>query len=179
MLHMSLQKNRGVDPEVYGLDMLKAGADLSQKTVQELITLDAKKEFALGKSKVEIAQVNTVDIAEVTARQADIEAKINEVIAAKGLDLFVLVITDILENDSLALALGAEAAKVEKAFNVTLEKKQHSFTKRCCIKKETSRTSADRRTFLINTTRLLNHSAVFFLSIFFLMNIHITNENIL
>lgn len=70
---------------------------------------------------MEIAQVNTVDIAEVTARQADIEAKINEVIAAKGLDLFVLVITDILENDSLALALGAEAAKVEKAFNVTLE----------------------------------------------------------
>ncbi|MFP3718087.1 DHH family phosphoesterase, partial [Bacillus safensis] len=115
-----LAKIAGVDPEVYGLDMLKAGADLSQKTVQELITLDAK-EFALGKSKVEIAQVNTVDIAEVTARQADIEAKINEVIAAKGLDLFVLVITDILENDSLALALGAEAAKVEKAFNVTLE----------------------------------------------------------
>ncbi|EDW21256.1 manganese-dependent inorganic pyrophosphatase [Bacillus pumilus] len=110
----------GVDPEVYGLDMLKAGADLSQKTVQELITIDAK-EFALGNSKVEIAQVNTVDIAEVTARQADIEAKINEVIAAKGLDLFVLVITDILENDSLALALGVEAAKVEKAFNVTLE----------------------------------------------------------
>lgn len=70
---------------------------------------------------MEIAQVNTVDIAEVTARQADIEAKINEVIAAKGLDLFVLVITDILENDSLALALGVEAAKVEKAFNVTLE----------------------------------------------------------
>ena len=115
-----LAKIAGVDPEVYGLDMLKAGADLSQKTVQELITLDAK-EFALGNSKVEIAQVNTVDIAEVTARQADIEAKINEVIAAKGLDLFVLVITDILENDSLALALGAEATKVEKAFNVTLE----------------------------------------------------------
>nr|MDF9460191.1 manganese-dependent inorganic pyrophosphatase [Bacillus pumilus] len=110
----------GVDPEVYGLDMLKAGADLSQKTVQELITIDAK-EFALGNSKVEIAQVNTVDIAEVTARQADIEAKINEVIATKGLDLFVLVITDILENDSLALALGTEAEKVEKAFNVTLE----------------------------------------------------------
>ncbi|WP_313957088.1 DHHA2 domain-containing protein, partial [Staphylococcus epidermidis] len=81
-----LAKMAGVDPEVYGLDMLKAGADLSQKTVQELITLDAK-EFALGNSKVEIAQVNTVDIAEVTARQADIEAKINEVIAAKGLDL--------------------------------------------------------------------------------------------
>ena len=32
----------GVDPEVYGLDMLKAGADLSEKTVQELITIDAK-----------------------------------------------------------------------------------------------------------------------------------------
>ncbi|MBL6009112.1 manganese-dependent inorganic pyrophosphatase [Bacillus halotolerans] len=110
----------GVDAEEYGLNMLKAGADLSKKTVEELISLDAK-EFTLGSKKVEIAQVNTVDIEDVRKRQAELEAVISKVVAEKNLDLFLLVITDILENDSLALAIGNEADKVEKAFNVTLE----------------------------------------------------------
>ncbi|MCY8826120.1 manganese-dependent inorganic pyrophosphatase [Bacillus atrophaeus] len=110
----------GVDAEEYGLNMLKAGADLSKKTVEELITLDAK-EFNLGGKKVEIAQVNTVDIEDVKKRQPELEAALSEVIAEKNLDLFLLVITDILENDSLALAIGDQTDKVEKAFNVTLE----------------------------------------------------------
>ncbi|ATY30363.1 manganese-dependent inorganic pyrophosphatase [Bacillus velezensis] len=110
----------GVDAEEYGLNMLKAGADLSKKTVEELISLDAK-EFTLGSKKVEIAQVNTVDIEEVKKRQPELEAALSKVIAEKNLDLFLLVITDILENDSLALAIGDQASKVEKAFNVTLE----------------------------------------------------------
>ncbi|UTL72723.1 manganese-dependent inorganic pyrophosphatase [Bacillus halotolerans] len=110
----------GVDAEEYGLNMLKAGADLSKKTVEDLISLDAK-EFTLGSKKVEIAQVNTVDIEDVRKRQAELEAVISKVVAEKNLDLFLLVITDILENDSLALAIGNEADKVEKAFNVTLE----------------------------------------------------------
>jgi manganese-dependent inorganic pyrophosphatase len=109
----------GVDAEEYGLAMLKAGADLSTKTIDELITLDAK-EFQMGGSKVEIAQVNTVDVNEVLERQADLEAALNNKISEKSLDLFVLVITDILTNDSAALALGNKAAAVEEAFNVTL-----------------------------------------------------------
>ncbi|MCI3195136.1 manganese-dependent inorganic pyrophosphatase [Bacillus sp. HU-1818] len=110
----------GVNAEEYGLNMLKAGADLSKKTVEELITLDAK-EFNLGGKKVEIAQVNTVDIEDVKKRQPELEAALSKVIAEKNLDLFLLVITDILENDSLALAIGDQTDKVEKAFNVTLE----------------------------------------------------------
>ena len=115
-----LEAIAGVDSQVYGLDMLKAGADLSQKTVQELISLDAK-EFAMGERKVEIAQVNTVDVKDVLARQSEIEATLDQVISEKGLDLFVLVITDILANDSVVLALGTSTDAVEKAFNVTLE----------------------------------------------------------
>jgi manganese-dependent inorganic pyrophosphatase len=109
----------GVNADEYGLDMLKAGADLSTKTIAELITLDAK-EFKMGNSKVEIAQVNTVDVNEVLERQTELEDALNKKISEKNLDLFVLVITDILTNDSAALALGKEAAAVEEAFNVKL-----------------------------------------------------------
>ncbi|USK60592.1 manganese-dependent inorganic pyrophosphatase [Peribacillus asahii] len=109
----------GVDAEAYGLEMLKAGADLSDKTVEQLISLDAK-EFSMGEAKVEIAQVNAVDTNDVLARQAEIEAVINKVIDEKGLDLFFFVVTDILNNDSVGLALGKEASAVEKAYNVSL-----------------------------------------------------------
>lgn len=110
----------GVDAEVYGLEMLKAGADLSDKSIAQLITLDAK-EFQMGEAKVEIAQVNAVDTNDVLSRQAELEDAITGVIAEKNLDLFVFVVTDILSNDSVALALGKEAQAVEKAYNVALE----------------------------------------------------------
>lgn len=110
----------GVDAQVYGLDMLKAGADLSKKTIQELISLDAK-EFQMGASKVEIAQVNAVDVNDVLAKQAELEAALNDIIAKKGLDLFLFVVTDILNNDSVGLALGRAADAVEQAYKVKLE----------------------------------------------------------
>lgn len=109
----------GVNAEEYGLDMLKAGADLSDKTVEQLISLDAK-EFDMGGAKVEIAQVNAVDVNDVLSRQAEIEAALNGIIANKGLDLFLFVVTDILNNDSVGLALGKAADAVEQAYNVKL-----------------------------------------------------------
>ncbi|WRP06177.1 manganese-dependent inorganic pyrophosphatase [Rossellomorea aquimaris] len=109
----------GVDAQVYGLEMLKAGANMSTKSVAELVTLDAK-EFSMGNAKVEVAQINVVDVNDVFGRQAEVEAAMETMIKEKGLDLFLLVVTDILENDSTALALGSKAAEVEKAFDVTL-----------------------------------------------------------
>ncbi|MBM7605506.1 manganese-dependent inorganic pyrophosphatase [Metabacillus crassostreae] len=113
----------GVDAQVYGLDMLKAGADLSDKSVEQLISLDAK-EFQMGSSKVEIAQVNAVDTNDVLKHKAEIEATLAKVVEEKQLDLFLFVITDILTNDSVAVAIGNATAKVEQAFNVSLDKNE-------------------------------------------------------
>ncbi|GMA51391.1 putative manganese-dependent inorganic pyrophosphatase [Alicyclobacillus contaminans] len=110
----------GVNLDEYGLQMLKAGADLSDKTVEQLISLDAK-EFQMGSYKVEIAQVNAVDTDDVLSRQSEVEALIQRVIDEKNLDLFVFVVTDILNNDSVAIALGRAARAVEQAYHVTLE----------------------------------------------------------
>ncbi|SDM70164.1 manganese-dependent inorganic pyrophosphatase [Fictibacillus solisalsi] len=110
----------GVDAESFGLEMLKAGADLSDKSVNQLIALDAK-EFQMGDSKVEIAQVNTVDTDEVFERKQELENAINSIVQEKGLDLFLFVVTDILTNDSTGLAIGNKAGVVEKAYNVKLE----------------------------------------------------------
>lgn len=108
-----------VDIEKYGLDMLKAGTDLSDKTVEELLSMDAK-EFTMGDAKVEIAQINAVDIAEIYQEQDKIEAAIQKVIDEKDLDLFLLVVTDIIHSNSEVLALGNSSKNVEDAFEVQL-----------------------------------------------------------
>ncbi|MBN8234187.1 manganese-dependent inorganic pyrophosphatase [Halobacillus kuroshimensis] len=113
----------GVDTEEYGLKMLKAGADISDKTAEELISLDAK-EFDMGGRKVEIAQVNTVDTNDVLSRKAELEAAMDKNVSEKGLDLFVLVVTDILESDSTVVAVGIETAAVAEAFETSLDGNQ-------------------------------------------------------
>jgi manganese-dependent inorganic pyrophosphatase len=110
----------GVDAEKYGLEMLKAGADLSDKTIEQLITLDAKG-FDMGNYKVMVAQVNAVDTKDVLSRQKELEESISKMITDENLDLFLFVVTDILTNDSVGLALGKMTNAVEKAFNVELD----------------------------------------------------------
>ena len=50
--------------------------------------------------------------------QGELEELIYRKIAEKGLDMFLFVVTDILNNDSVALALGSQAEKASQAFGV-------------------------------------------------------------
>lgn len=115
----------GVNLEEYGLEMLKAGTNLSSKTAAELIDIDAKT-FELNGEAVRVAQVNTVDINDILARQEEIEIAIQEAIVTEGYSDFVLMITDIVNSNSEILALGSNMAKVEAAFEFTLEN-NHAF----------------------------------------------------
>ncbi|MGQ7543822.1 manganese-dependent inorganic pyrophosphatase [Streptococcus suis] len=115
----------GVNLEEYGLALLKAGTNLASKSAEELIDIDAKT-FGLNGNDVRVAQVNTVDIAEVLERQAEIEAAMSAASAANGYSDFVLMITDIVNSNSEILALGSNMDKVEAAFNFKLEN-NHAF----------------------------------------------------
>ncbi|HAC3176525.1 TPA_asm: manganese-dependent inorganic pyrophosphatase [Listeria innocua] len=111
-----------VDIQKYGMEMLKAGADVSKKTVAELL-LDAK-EFNMNDNKVEIAQINVVDVNDVLSRRAEVEALMTQHIVDKGLDLYLFVITNILTNDSVGIAIGAKTAVVEEAYGVKFVENQ-------------------------------------------------------
>ncbi|MCT4433890.1 manganese-dependent inorganic pyrophosphatase [Lactococcus cremoris] len=115
----------GVNLEEYGLAMLKAGTNLSTKSAEELIDIDAKT-FELNGSSVRIAQVNTVDIPEVLERLSDIKVAIKASMNANGYDDFVFMITDIVNSNSEIIALGANPEKSEAAFNFTLND-DHAF----------------------------------------------------
>ncbi|TFJ92736.1 manganese-dependent inorganic pyrophosphatase [Lentibacillus salicampi] len=118
----------GVNLETYGLDMLKAGADLSENSALDLVTMDAK-EFTMGDKKVQIAQVNAVDTNQIYESQAAIEKEMEQIISDKDLALFLFVATDILENDSDVLALGNAKDNVEKAFDVSLDSSNRALLK--------------------------------------------------
>ena len=110
----------GVDLHAYGLEMLRAGASLADTSIAQLISTDSK-EFSMSGAKVEIAQVIAVDVDEVWSRQAELETAMQDIISAKGLDLFLFVVTDILNSDSVGVALGPRASAVESAYGVALE----------------------------------------------------------
>lgn len=115
-----LAKIADLDINEYGLKMLKAGTDLTGFTPEEIINIDAK-ETSLKDVKSIIAQVNTADISDVMKLQADLEKAMQKTIDEKGLELFVLAITDIVNSNSQAIVLGKRSDIVEKSYNVKLE----------------------------------------------------------
>ena len=112
-----LAKIAKIDIESYGLEMLKAGTDLDKYTEDELIHLDAKK-MENGDIKYVIAQVNTVSIPDVLKRKEKLETEINKEILANGLSLFVFVITDIINSNSVAIVLGDRTDAISKTYEI-------------------------------------------------------------
>lgn len=115
-----LAKIAQIDVNEYGLEMLKAGTDLGDFSAEELINIDAKV-FEKDGTKFEIAQVNTVSIEDVLKREDELKAVIHKTIEEKGLSLFVLAITDILNSYSEIIALGEKAGVIKVAFGKELE----------------------------------------------------------
>ena len=118
--YKELEKLANINAEEYGLEMLKAGTDLSTYSADEVINLDAKEFTEKGK-KLVIAQVNTADIDDVFVRKEEIEFAMEKQIADRKLDLYMFLITDIINTNSKAIVLGNEKEAVEKAFNVKLD----------------------------------------------------------
>ena len=115
-----LAKIAEIDINTYGMEMLKAGTDLSEFSIDEILSLDAKQiDFKSVKSIVN--QVNTADISDVMKMKSDLEAGMQKQIDEKGLDLFMLLITDIVNSNSQVIVLGNSSALVEKAYGVKLE----------------------------------------------------------
>ncbi|AEB29932.1 manganese-dependent inorganic pyrophosphatase [Carnobacterium sp. 17-4] len=109
-----------VDIDSYGLEMLKAGTNLSDKSAAELLDMDAKS-FPMADKNVRIAQINVVDVNDVLSIQSELEQEMLKENQAKNYDLFILVVTNILDSDSVILALGNPINAVEEAFNISLE----------------------------------------------------------
>lgn len=111
----------GLDIEKYGMEMLKAGTDLSDKTATELINIDSK-EFKTDNGHFEVAQINTADLDMfINDNEMEIIKAVDSTIESKGLDMFVVLVTDIINSDSMAIVRGSKTEVFENGLNAKLE----------------------------------------------------------
>ena len=115
-----LEEITGLDINVYGVDMLKAGTDISDFTPEQVINIDSKL-FEQDNKKFRIAQVNTADLDSIFKNQVYFEQAINNDIEKENLDFYVFAATDIINSNSKIISLGNDAPVVEKAFGVPVE----------------------------------------------------------
>jgi len=83
--------------------------------MKEIINQD-KKIFPIGDMEIAVAQINTVQIGELVARKEEIAKEIEHEIGKYGYSLFLFVVTDIINSNSLVFTYGKEIEIVENAF---------------------------------------------------------------
>ncbi len=115
-----LAKIAEIDLETYGMEMLKAGTDLSDFTPEELINIDSKNIEQNGVS-IQVAQINTASIEDVLKIGDKIEEAMTKFINDNKVHIFMLLITDIINSNSEAIVLGERRDIAEKAFNQKIE----------------------------------------------------------
>lgn len=115
----------GVDLEAYGLELLKSGTDVSAQSAVEIADGDAKS-FTMADQEVRIGQINVVDVQDVLSRKAEILTAMHELTTAGGYAAFLLVITNILTNDSEGILVTSDdlLVKFEIAFNTKITNNQ-------------------------------------------------------
>jgi manganese-dependent inorganic pyrophosphatase len=110
----------GVDYEKYGMDMLKAGADISDYPAEKLAHNDTK-EFEAGGKTFSCGQVSVMDVEPINAKKADIMKALEDTKAEKKYEASYLMVTNILTEDTyLWFTEGAKDA-AEKAFGKKAE----------------------------------------------------------
>lgn len=113
-----LSKIAEVDLNKYGMDLLKAGTNLSSKTEYEVLNMDMKV-FELDKGRFGIAQVNTVNEEDMLVKKEKFLEEIEKMLKDLNLEAFMFVITNILTNNSVAIVSGSKVDIIEKAFSKT------------------------------------------------------------
>ena len=103
------------DIQEYGMEMLIAGTSFAKASMKEIINQD-KKVFPVGDIEIAVAEVNTVQIKELSDRKEEIEKEILHEIGKYGYSLFLFVVTDIINSNSLVFAYGKELELVKNAF---------------------------------------------------------------
>ena len=104
-----------LDIDAFASEMFRVSSNISQKSVQELITQDVKT-FQIDSHKVMIAQIIISAVDEVHSIEDELQQEMNSFAIDKELDLFVAAFTSILENGSIFYASGPLSEIVTEAF---------------------------------------------------------------
>lgn len=108
-----------VDTEEYGTELLAQKSKLGEKGPQEMVLGDFKA-FEFGSHHVGIGQIETVDPEMVLAQRDAVLDAMDDIVAEREYDVLVVLVTDLLEEESTVLVAGDHTETVEDALDVTL-----------------------------------------------------------
>lgn len=112
----------GVEIEKYAVEMFSAGSNLKGKSDREIFYQDFKH-FNAGKLRFGVSQVTSLNAGELEALKPRLLHFANEALAQEELNMGFVMLTNILEQSTLLLAVGSGAGQlVENAFGVACER---------------------------------------------------------
>ena len=125
MAGRALAEIAGVDIEKYAMEMFSAASDLKQKTDREIFYQDFKT-FTAGDIHFGVSQVSSLNEEELLSLKPRLFHFAKEALGEENLDMSFVMLTNILKQDTLLLAVGHRAdTLIQNAF--LLEPKKESF----------------------------------------------------
>ena len=100
--------------------MFKKGSTLKGRSPKQLLLNDLK-DFILGKYKIGIGQVNTMDMESVNEIRNELIQCLEEVCTDRNYNLLLLMVTDIQDEGSEVFYSGVDKGLLSKAFGVQLK----------------------------------------------------------
>lgn len=113
-----LSKIAELDYEVYGMEMLQAGASLVGKTKEEILFMDFKN-FTIDDYKIGVGQVTTFNIDNFMKDKEEYVTLINRVAEQQDYKIVALFVTDILKNGSYLFYNEKSAEILDNAFGIS------------------------------------------------------------
>lgn len=108
----------GVDAVEFGMEMFRARSQGRVFSAEEAVRTDLK-EYRVGDAVIAIGQVETVDLAEVLDHRGEIISVMEALRDARGYDLAMLMITDVVREGSEIVAVG-RTRLAERALGIDL-----------------------------------------------------------
>lgn len=115
-----LEKIAGVDAKEFGIQMFKSSSNLAERKVEELIEEDLK-EFSVSDYKVGIGQISVMGLEGLENLREELTQKLEAARSAKGLRYLLLMITDLIEENTDLWIAGDKPEEIAKAFSQPLE----------------------------------------------------------
>lgn len=109
----------GVDPVEFAMEMFRARSSGEEFSAERVVRRDLK-EYRVGDALVAIGQVETVDLEDVMAHRAELVEFMDGLARARGYDLILLMVTDVVREGSELIAVGKRRI-AEKAFDASFE----------------------------------------------------------
>jgi len=115
-----LADDLGISYEAFGKEQFNAKADISGKSIEEVLEIDSKV-YGTGKGKIAISQVELSDLKPILAKKQEYLTKMRELMDRNGFLGFMLLVTDIINEGSELLIVSDNPAEFEIALKIKLE----------------------------------------------------------